>query len=155
MEFTVLKSMNVLSRAGKNLTSYPTCKLMSQLTSVSWMLRKRYNTPGSETKDFVTTIAAARGPAFSCRSSLSPNSHKTTQRGPSDSYTHSELHEGEKGKKRDESLENLTLILHGKVCLLLVLKTDAAPLYQGRKNTCTLLWRENYILQGCWLGRHP
>ncbi|XP_022407102.1 beta-ureidopropionase isoform X1 [Delphinapterus leucas] len=29
MEFTVLKSMNVLSRTGKNLTSYPTCKLMS------------------------------------------------------------------------------------------------------------------------------
>lgn len=75
-----------------------------ELADLSFMdAPQRYNTPGSETKDFVTTIAAARGPAFSCRSSLSPNSHKTTQRGPSGSYTHSELHEGEKGKKRDES----------------------------------------------------
>lgn len=82
-----------------------------ELADLSFMdAPQRYNTPGSETKDFVTTIAAARGPAFSCRSFLSPNSHKTTHRGPSDSYTHSELHEGEKGKKRDESLENLTLL---------------------------------------------
>lgn len=61
----------------------------------------------------------------------------------------------EREKERWELREFDSFILHGKVCLLLVLKTDAAPLYQGRKNTCTLLWRENYILQGCWLGRHP